>query len=113
MSLRRVFSLCALVGLCAFLLTPQPAVSAAEGPTLMSGGPLTFGPDDILFIADNAGAKIVALELGALVSGGTAGTDSTSTAGASCFLVTSAEGAVFSSTSGRGSLHRSGTCSSR
>jgi len=74
MSLRRVFSLCALVGLCAFLLTPQPAVSAAEGPTLMSGGPLTFGPNDVLFIADNAGAKIVALELGDLVSGGTPGT---------------------------------------
>ncbi len=74
MSLRTLFSLCALVGLGAFLLAPQPAVSAAEGPTLMSGGPLTFGPDNVLFIADNAGAKIVALELGDQVSGGTPGT---------------------------------------
>ena len=74
MSLRTVFSVCALVGLCAFVLAPHPAVSAAEGPTLMSGGPLTFGPDDVLFIADNAGAKIVALELGDLVSSGTPGT---------------------------------------
>ena len=74
MSLRTLFSLCALVGLFAFVLAPPPAVSAAEGPTLMSGGPLTFGPDNVLFIADNAGAKIVALELGDLVSSGTHGT---------------------------------------
>ena len=74
MSLRKLFSLCALVVLCAFFLTPQPAVSAAEGPTLMSGGPLTFGPDNVLFIADNTGAKIVALELGDRVSSGTSGT---------------------------------------
>ena len=74
MSLRTLFSLCALVGLFAFLLAPQPAVSAAEGPTLASGGPLTFGPNNVLFIADNAGAKIVALELGTRVSGGTPGT---------------------------------------
>ena len=74
MSLRTLFSLCALVGLCAFFLAPQPAVSAAEGPTLVSGGPLTFGPDNVLFIADNAGAKIVALELGDRVSSGTPGT---------------------------------------
>lgn len=74
MSLRALFSLCALVGLCAFLLAPQPAVSAAEGPTLVSSGPLTFGPDDVLFIADNAGAKIVALELGDWAVGETPGT---------------------------------------
>ena len=74
MSLRTPFALCALVGLFACLLAPQPAVSAAEGPTLVSGGPLTFGPDDVLFIADNDGAKIVALELGDRVSSGTPGT---------------------------------------
>jgi hypothetical protein len=74
MSLRRLFSLCALAGLCAFLVAPHPALSAAEGPTLESGGPLTFGPDDVLFIADNAGAKIVALEMGDRVSSGTPGT---------------------------------------
>jgi hypothetical protein len=74
MSLRTLFSVCAIVGVCAFVLAPQPVVSAAEGPTLASGGPLTFGPDNVLFIADNAGAKIVALELGDLASGGTPGT---------------------------------------
>ncbi len=74
MSLRTWLPLFALVGLCAFLLAPQSAVSAAEGPTLVSGGPLTFGPDDVLFIADNADAKIVALELGDRVSSGTPGT---------------------------------------
>jgi hypothetical protein len=74
MSLRKLLSLCALVGLCAFFLVPQPAVSAAEGPTLMSGGPLTFGPDNVLFIADNAGATIIALELGDLAAGGIPGT---------------------------------------
>ena len=74
MSLRTLFSLCALVGLCVFLLAQEQAVSAAEGPTLMSGGPLTFGPDNVLFIADNSGAKIVALELGDQISGGTPGT---------------------------------------
>jgi len=74
MSPRILLSLCALAGLCAFLLAPHPVVSAAEGPTLASGGPLTFGPDDVLFIADNAGAKIVALEMGARISSGTPGT---------------------------------------
>ena len=74
MSLRTLFSLCAVEGLFVFLLAPQPTVSAAEGPTLMSGGPLTFGPGNVLFIADNAGAKIVALDLSDLVSSGTPGT---------------------------------------
>ena len=74
MSLRKLLSLCALVGLCAFFLAPQPAASGAEGPTLVSSGPLTFGPDNVLFIADNAGATIFALELGDLASGGIPGT---------------------------------------
>ena len=32
MLLRTLFSLCALVGLCAFLLAPQPAVSPPRVP---------------------------------------------------------------------------------
>ena len=36
MSLRTLFSGFALLGLCTFLLAPQPAVLAAEGPTLNS-----------------------------------------------------------------------------
>ena len=78
MSLRTLFSLCALAGLFVFLLASQPAVSAAKGPTLVSGGPLAFGPDNILFIADNAEAKIVAIDLGGQVSGDTLGTKSVS-----------------------------------
>ena len=74
MSLRTVLSLCALIALGVFLLTPPSAVQAAEGPTLVSGGPLAFGPDDVLFIADNGGAKIVALELGNEASGPAPGT---------------------------------------
>ena len=77
MSLRTLLSLFAVVALCGFLLAPQSALSAAEGPTLISGGPLTFGPDNVLFIADNAGAKIVALELGDRASGGTPSTKNT------------------------------------
>lgn len=74
MSRRTPFSLCAVVGLFVFLLAPSSTLLAAEGPSLGAGGPLTFGPDDVLFIADNARAKIVALQLGAQASGEVAGT---------------------------------------
>jgi hypothetical protein len=33
-------------------------------PQLQSIGAITFGPDDILFIADNAGAQIIAVDIG-------------------------------------------------
>jgi len=74
MSHRTPFSLCAVVGLFVFLLAPSPTLLAAEGPSLGAGGPLTFGPNDVLFIADNGRAKIVALQLGAQASGDVAGT---------------------------------------
>ena len=38
---------------------------AGQGPTMASIGPLAFGPDGTLFAADNQGAAIVALDLGA------------------------------------------------
>lgn len=44
------------------------------GPPLLSGGPLTFGPNETLFIADNQGASIYALEMGQLLTGEQAGT---------------------------------------
>ena len=73
-------SLATVVGVIALVLlgTARQAVFSAPetevGPTLESGGPMTFGPDGVLFVADNRAATIYALELGALVSGGTPGT---------------------------------------
>jgi len=73
MSYRTLCSSC-VVGLSLFVLAPTHTLSAAEGPTLTAGGPLAFGPDNVLFIADNGAAKIVALELGAEGAGDTPGT---------------------------------------
>ena len=49
-------------------------VAAAEGPQMTSIGPLTFGPDGVLFAADTQAATIYALELGDKANGGAAGT---------------------------------------
>jgi hypothetical protein len=51
----------------------QQSAQTGQGPTLASIGPLAFGPDGILFTADNQGAAIYALELGAQADGGAAG----------------------------------------
>ena len=48
--------------------------STMTGPELTSAGPLAFGPGDTLFVADNMGATIFALELGSQASSGTPGT---------------------------------------
>jgi hypothetical protein len=53
--------------LCA--LTPAHSAKWTEGmkegaPGLKSAGPLAFGPDGILFVADTAGAAIVAIDTG-------------------------------------------------
>jgi len=78
MSTRTLIVLAGVVGLIALAAVTQPALSAAPaagvGPKLQSGGPLTFGPNDILFIADNQGAAIYALEMGSRVSGSAPGT---------------------------------------
>ena len=58
-------------------LAPTSALQlsqSGQGPTLQSIGPLTFGPDGTLFAADNQGAAIYALTLGAHANGGAAGT---------------------------------------
>ncbi len=56
----------------------SPVLSAnadtGTGPPLKSGGPLAFGPDGILFIADNQGAAIYALAMADRISSGRAGT---------------------------------------
>ena len=58
------------------LWVPSSARAVAEtgqGPAMASIGPLAFGPDGTLFAADNQGAAIFALDLGAQASGGAAG----------------------------------------
>jgi hypothetical protein len=58
-------------------LSPASALQVAQagqGPVLASIGPLAFGPDGTLFAADNQGAGIFALDLGAQADGGVAGT---------------------------------------
>ena len=50
-----------------------PVVETGQGPALASIGPLAFGPDGTLFAADNQGAAIFALDLGAQANGGAAG----------------------------------------
>src|SRR4030095_1462697 len=51
-------------------------VQTGQGPTLASIGPMTFGPDGTLFAADNQGAAIYALDLGAQADSGAAGAKS-------------------------------------
>src|SRR5688572_982353 len=54
----------------------RQATQTGQGPTLSSIGPLAFGPDGTLFTADNQGAAIYALDLGAQANGGAAGAKS-------------------------------------
>jgi hypothetical protein len=60
-------------------LSPFSALQVAQtgqGPALASIGPLAFGPDSTLFTADNQGAAIFALDLGAHANGGAPGAKS-------------------------------------
>ena len=60
----------------AALTTGRTGVTAAvadDGPALQSVGPMTFGPDGMLFAADTTAATIYALDLGAQANGGKAG----------------------------------------
>jgi hypothetical protein len=60
-------------------LAPSSALqstSTGQGPRFSSIGPLTFAPDGTLFAADNQGASIYALDLGAQANGGAQGTKS-------------------------------------
>jgi len=54
----------------------RAVAQAGQGPTMASIGPLAFGPDGTLFAADNQGATIVALDLGAQASTGAPGAKS-------------------------------------
>ncbi len=74
-STRATFGLLvAFVGLTSLAPTSaRPVAETGLGPALASIGPLTFGPDGTLFAADNQGAAIFALDLGAQANGGAAG----------------------------------------
>ncbi len=52
------------------------AANAGVGPELESTGPITFGPEGTLFVADNRAAAIYALDLAAHGSGASPGTKS-------------------------------------
>ena len=58
------------------ILAPLPVGAADVGPQMTSIGPLTFGPEGVLFAADVQSATIFALELGDKAAGGAAGAQS-------------------------------------
>ena len=65
----------ALAGAAGYYSAAGVTVSAADvGPQMSSIGPLTFGPDGVLFAADTQAATIYALELGDKANGGAPGT---------------------------------------
>jgi hypothetical protein len=65
----------ALAGVASYWTAAGVPVAAADaGPQMTSIGPLTFGPDGVLFAADTQAATIYALELGDKANGGAAGT---------------------------------------
>jgi len=65
----------ALAGAASYWMAAGVPVAAADaGPQMTSIGPLTFGPDGVLFAADTPAATIYALELGDKANGGAPGT---------------------------------------
>ena len=76
--MRSLFLKSTLILTVAFSLSVVPAAEIAAptngtGPAFKSIGPLTFGPDGMLFAGDTQSAAIFALDLGALAHGGAPG----------------------------------------
>lgn len=76
--MRSLFLKTTLVFASALSLSMAPAAErgpaeSGTGPTFKSIGPLTFGPDGLLFAGDTQAASIFALDLGALAQGGAPG----------------------------------------
>lgn len=74
-TMKMIAGAAAIAGLAA-LSAGRTGVTAAvpeEGPALQSVGPMTFGPDGLLFAADTTAAIIYALDLGAQAAGGKPG----------------------------------------
>ena len=70
----KIAAVLAFVALTAYAPTGAPTTAAAAGPQLQSIGPLTFGPNGVMYAADSLGGKIYALDLGAQANGGAPGT---------------------------------------
>jgi hypothetical protein len=70
----KIAAVFAFVALTAYAPAVAPRVAAATGPQLQSIGPLSFGPNGVLYAADSLAGKIYALDLGAQASGGAPGT---------------------------------------
>ena len=49
-------------------------VTSAKGPSFVNIGPMTVGPNDILFVGDSQDVSVYALELGKFAAGATPGT---------------------------------------
>ena len=74
---KKILTSCGLLALAAaaayWSAAGVPVAAAAAGPQMATIGPLTFGPDGVLFAADTQSATIYALELGDKASGGAPG----------------------------------------
>ncbi len=66
MGIRVAFGALAGIGLCTSMATAaEPTASLKQGkPDLKSAGPLTFGPEGILFVGDTKGAALFAIDTG-------------------------------------------------
>jgi hypothetical protein len=71
----RLFAVLAFVALTAYApAVAPPVVAAVSGPQMQSIGPLSFGPDGVMYAADSAAGTIYALDLAAQATGGQPGT---------------------------------------
>jgi hypothetical protein len=71
----RLSAVLAFVALIAYAPAVAPPVAtAATGPQLRSIGPLSFGPNGVMYAGDSLGATVYALNLGAQATGGAPGT---------------------------------------
>jgi hypothetical protein len=64
----------AFAAVAAYAPVAPPVAAAATGPQLRSIGPLSFGPNNVLYAGDSVASTIYALELGAQANGGAPGT---------------------------------------
>jgi len=73
LSVKTLFLIALLVSASITSSSARAVAVTGQGPTLTSVGPLAFGPDGILFAADNQAAALYALDLGSQATGGAPG----------------------------------------